>query len=215
MENKLLDEALKYATKFGWAVFPVSNKTKKPLTPHGCKDAKKTPGPIKAWWKKWPDANIGVATGSLSNLVVIDLDIDEDKGLDGVHEMTIWENDNGDLPETARAITGRGGSHIYFHYEGSDLKNRTGISDGVDVRGEGGYVIAPPSIHPNGTVYEWECDPDEVSVAEVNEQVKKFLSIGSNIKQANEHFSLPDVINSGQRNTTMHKMACSLQSQGF
>ena len=215
MENKLIDYALKYAMKYGWAVFPVSNKTKKPLTPHGCKDAKKAPGPIKAWWKKWPDANIGIATGSLSNLVVIDLDIDEDKGLDGVHEMTIWEHENGDLPETARAITGRGGSHIYFKYEGSDLKNRTGIIDGVDVRGEGGYVIAPPSIHPNGTAYEWESDPDEVAVAAVDDQVKKFLSIGANIKQANEHFSLPETINSGQRNTTIHKMACSLQSQGF
>ena len=213
--NNLLNAALKYATEYGWAVFPVSQKTKKPLTPLGCKDAKKAAGPIKAWWKKWPDANIGVATGSSSNLIVIDLDIDEEKGLDGVHEMTIWENDNGDLPETARAITGRGGSHIYYRYDGSDLKNRTGIIDGVDVRGEGGYVIAPPSIHPNGTSYEWEYDPDEVSISEVNEQVKKFLSIGSNVKQANEHFSLPEVINSGQRNTTIHKMACSLQSHGF
>ena len=73
-ENKLLEAALKYATKYGWAVFPCSQKTKKPLTPHGCKDAKKTAGPIKAWWKKYPDASIGVATGSISNLMVIDLD---------------------------------------------------------------------------------------------------------------------------------------------
>ena len=65
-----LKAALEYANKYHWAVFPVSPNTKKPLTPHGCKDAKKTPGAIKAWWKKWPDASVGIATGSASNLVV-------------------------------------------------------------------------------------------------------------------------------------------------
>ena len=213
-ENKLLEAALKYATKYGWAVFPCSQKTKKPLTPHGCKDAKKTSGPIKAWWKKHPDASIGVATGSISNLMVIDLDVDEEKGLDGVHEMTLWEREHGDLPETARVITGRGGVHLYFTYDGIEQTNRTGILEGVDVRGEGGYVIAAPSIHPNGTLYEWEFNPEEVEIAKPDDIVKKFLATGSETKEAKEHFKLPDVIPSGSRNETMHKLACSLQSQG-
>lgn len=213
-ENKLLEAALKYATKYGWAVFPCSQKTKKPLTPHGCKDAKKTSGPIKAWWKKHPDASIGVATGSISNLMVIDLDVDEEKGLDGVHEMMLWEREHGDLPETARVITGRGGVHLYFTYDGIDQTNRTGILEGIDVRGEGGYVIAAPSIHPNGTLYEWEFNPEEVEIAKPDDIVKKFLATGSETKEAKEHFKLPDVIPSGSRNETMHKLACSLQSQG-
>ena len=83
MSNKLLEAAIKYATEYGWAVFPCSSTSKKPLTPHGCKDAKKNVGAIKAWWKKWPDASIGVATGTASNLIVIDEDLDEDKGLNG------------------------------------------------------------------------------------------------------------------------------------
>ena len=148
MENNLLNAALKYATKYGWAVFPCSQSTKKPLTPHGCKNAKKDPGAIRAWWKRYPDASIGIATGSISNLIVIDEDIDEDKGLDGPHAALLWERDNGDFPETLVAITGRGGRHLYFKYDGEDIKNRAGILEGIDVRGEGGYVIAPPSVHP-------------------------------------------------------------------
>ena len=215
MENKLLDAALKYATQYGWAVFPCNPQTKRPITPHGFKDAKKDPGPIRAWWKRYPDANIGIATGSMSNLLVIDLDLDADKGTNGVHEMLMWEQDHGELPETARAITGRGGAHIYYHYEGTDFKNRTGIIDGVDVRAEGGYVIAPPSIHENGTAYEWEDSPEDVGISEIDENVRKFLAIGANEREAHEPLKIPATIESGYRNSTLHKLACSLQAQGL
>lgn len=217
-ENKLLNAALKYAKEYGWAVFPVSPKSKRPLTPNGFKDAKKTPGPIKAWWKRYPNASIGIATGSMSNLVVIDEDIDEDKDLDGVHEMILWERENGTLPETISVITGRGGSHRYYHYKGDDLESRIGIIDGVDVRAEGAYVIAPPSVHPNGTLYEWENDPDDVQIADVDDVVKKFLMTGSqksNVKEVKGSFKLPTVIESGKRNSTLHKLACSMQAQGI
>lgn len=211
--NELLDAALKYATKYKWAVFPVSQQTKKPLTPHGCKDAKKDPGAIRSWWKRYPDASIGIATGSASNLLVIDEDVDEDKGLNGVHEMQIWETDNGELPETVRAITGRGGAHLYYRYEGKDLGNRAGVIEGVDIRGEGGYIIAPPSIHPNGTQYEWECDPEETEISDINDTIKKLLAITK--KSSREKFKLPKIIESGQRNSTLYRFACSLQSQGL
>jgi predicted P-loop ATPase len=211
--NELLNAALKYATKYKWAVFPVSQQTKKPLTPHGCKDAKKNTGAIRAWWKRYPDASIGVATGSASNLLVIDEDVDEDKGLNGVHEMQLWERDNGELPETVRAITGRGGAHLYFHYSGKDLGNRAGVIDGVDVRGEGGYIIAPPSIHPNGTQYEWECDPEETELSEIDDNVKKLLALTK--KTPGAKFKLPQKIEAGQRNSTLYRFACSLQSQGL
>lgn len=212
-DNELLTNALKYANQYGWAVFPVSAETKKPLTPHGCKDAKKDPGAIRAWWKRYPNASIGVATGAISNLIVIDEDIDEDKGLNGYQEVTQWERINGDLPETVRAITGRGGAHLYFRYTDKDIKNRAGILEGVDVRGEGGYVIAPPSYHPNGTQYQWEEDPEETPLADVNETVKKFLEIGHT--SALTTFKLPQVIPSGQRNATLYKLACSLQARGL
>ena len=214
-ENINLKAALHYAAKYGWAVFPIRPETKKPLTPHGCKDAKKDTGPIKAWWRKWPNASVGIATGSISSLVVIDEDLDEDKGVDGIQTMAAWEKDNGELPETVRAITGRGGAHLYFHYTGSDIGNRAGIIEGVDVRGEGGYVIAPPSIHPNGASYEWECDPEETPLAEVNEIVKRFLSTGAAGREDGEKFQLPQIIESGHRNQILYSFACSLQAQGL
>lgn len=211
--GECLQAALKYATKYGWAVFPVSQKTKKPLTPHGCTDAKKDPGAIRSWWKKWPDASIGVATGSASGLLVIDEDVDENKGIDGIQEVRKWERDNGELPETITAITGRGGYHLYYRYDGDDLKNRAGLLEGVDVRGEGGYVIAPPSKHPNGTEYSWEYDPDDTRIAEIDEHVLSFLGVGK--RSQNPQFKMPDSIPNGSRNDTLYRLACSLQAQGL
>lgn len=215
-DNRNLQAALVYASKYGWSVFPVRAESKKPLTPHGCKDAKRDPGAIKNWWRKWPDASIGIATGSISNLIVIDEDIDDEKGLDGYMSVTEWERENGvQLPETARAITGRGGAHRYYHYTGKDISNRTGILDGVDVRGEGGYVVAPPSVHPNGTEYAWEDDPADTPIADVDDVVKKFLAIGSSAREDGEKFQLPQIIESGKRNSTLYSFACSLQAQGL
>ena len=214
MSNQLLEAAIKYATKYGWAVFPVG-RNKKPLTPNGCKDAKKTTGAIKAWWKRHPDASIGIATGSISNLIVIDEDVDEDKGLDGIRSVREWENINGELPATVMAITGRGGSHMYYRYTGSDIKNRPGLLEGVDVRGEGGYVIAPPSLHQNGTNYQWEYDPDEVQIADLNESVKRFLQLTKSGSFNRQSFDVPEQISSGSRNDTLYRLACSLQAQGL
>lgn len=213
--NKLLDAAIEYATKYKWAVFPCSPMSKKPLTPHGCKDAKKSVGAIKAWWKRWPDASIGIATGSVSNLIVIDEDLDEDKGLNGYEEVSEWERINGALPATVQCITGRGGYHLYYQYDGTDIKNRAGILDGVDVRGEGGYVIAPPSMHPNGTEYQWEDAPDEVDLAPIDATVRRFLFGESEKPKTAADFKLPDRIQSGERNDTLFRLACSMQSQGL
>lgn len=215
MGNRFLDAAIKYATQYGWAVFPVSPNTKKPLTPHGCKDAKKTVGPIQAWWKRYPDASIGIATGSMSNLIVIDEDIDEEKDLDGFQSIRRWERENGELTETAYVLTGRGGNHRYYHYTGKDIGNRTGLLEGVDVRGEGGYVIAPPSIHPNGTEYTWEADPDELPVADVDDTILRLLGHKAKQDQGGTEFKLPARIKSGERNDTLFRLACSLQAQGI
>lgn len=208
-----LDAAIKYATKYGWAVFPVRPETKRPYTPHGCLDAKKNVGAIRTWWKKWPDASVGIATGSASNLIVIDEDVDDDKGIDGIQSIRLWEKEHGELPETVTAITGRGGYHLYFRYTENDLKNRTGLLEGVDVRGEGGYVVAPPSVHPNGTEYQWEFDPDDYKPAELNQSAIDLLN--SDEDEEPHTFELPNRILSGQRNSTLFKLASSLQAQGL
>ena len=213
-DNKNLDAAIKYATRYGFAVFPVAPNSKKPLTPNGFKDAKKDVGAIRFWWKKWPNASVGIATGAASQLVVIDEDVDYDKGLDGRESIWQWQRDHSPLPDTARVITGRGGVHLYYHYEGTDIKNSTGLLDGVDVRGEGGYVIAPPSTHPNGTEYAWEDDPDDVGLTDLDDVVRELLDPKRRQPEA-ERFALPDKIQSGSRNDTLYRLACSLQAQGL
>ena len=208
----LVNEAIKYA-ELGFAVFPV-RQNKAPFTPHGCKDAKTDIRAIKAWWKRYPDANIGIATGSASGgIVVIDIDIDEDKGVYGDESLREWERENGELPETWRAITGRGGYHIYYRSD-EKIKNTTNLYPGIDIRGEGGYVVAPPSIHQNGTCYQWEYDPDDTDLHFADQQVMKFIKGNKNTEQR-EKFKLPDKIKSGERNDTLYRYGCSLQAKGY
>lgn len=208
----LLQEAIKYA-EMGLAVFPV-RPNKSPYTPHGCKDAKTDLRAIKHWWSKWPDANIGIATGSKSGgIVVIDIDIDENKGVYGDESLKEWEAEHGELPETWRAITGRGGYHYYYRSD-ETIKNATGIYPGVDVRGEGGYVIAPPSIHSNGNSYQWELDPDEVDLHFADQQVMEFIN-GVTQEPHKEKFKLPERIKKGERNDTLYRYGCSLQARGY
>ena len=198
--------------KRGLAVFPLEEKGKRPKTRNGFKDATTDAAQVKAWWQQWPNANIGIATGKRSGgIFVIDLDIDEDKGIDGYHTLEDWQRENGKFPETWTAITGRGGYHLYFH-SNSEIKNRAGIIDGVDVRGDGGYVVAPPSIHSNGNRYEWEYDPEEFDLAEANNNVKYFLDTG--INSPGERFSMPDIVNAGERNDMIFRFACMMQAKG-
>lgn len=209
----LVEKALEYA-EMGLAVFPV-NRNKSPCTPHGCKDAKTDPGAIRAWWKKWPDANIGIATGSKSGgIVVIDVDIDENKGIYGNDSLREWEHDNGELPETWRSITGRGGYHIFYRTD-EVIKNTTNLYPGIDIRGEGGYIIAPPSLHKNGREYEWEYSPDDVELHFADDQVMRFIRKSEHSQSVKQHFELPESIMEGQRNDTLYRYGCSLQSQGY
>jgi len=142
MENELLNAALGYI-KHGFYVFPLKPKSKAPLTPNGFKDASNNREVIKAWWEKYPSANIGIATGEVSNLMVIDVD--------GEYPDTFPC-----IPKTATVKTKKG-YHLYLKYpKGQMIKSRTKI-DGhdVDVRANGGYIVAPPSIHPDGGCYEF------------------------------------------------------------
>lgn len=212
----MMDQAIKYA-EMGLAVFPV-RQNKAPFTPHGCKDAKKDKRAIKNWWSRYPDANIGIATGSISGgIIVIDIDIDEDKGIYGDDSLRNWENENGELPETWRAITGRGGYHIYYRSD-EKIKNTTNLYPGIDIRGEGGYVIAPPSIHLNGNYYRWEIDPEDTDIHFADQQVMKFINGAgkqSGIVEQKPKFKLPDRIKEGARNDTLYRYGCSLQSKGY
>ena len=204
--------ALRYA-HLGLAVFPVKEKGKAPATPHGCKDATTDALQIETWWNINPQHNIGIATGSRSGgLVVIDLDIDEEKGKNGYETLKEWQKEHGDLPETWISITGNGGYH-YFYRDTAANKNKVALYDGVDIRGEGGYIVAPPSIHPNGHTYEWEQEPGEYEIAQVNGQVIKFL-LGP-APEKKQYFHQEEIIPEGQRVSTLIQLIGSQRSKGL
>ena len=144
-ENTMLKSALAYAAQ-GIAVFPCTSKNgaKKPLTKSGFKNASTDPGVITEWWTKTPDALIGAPTGETAKFFV--LDIDCKNKVNGFISLDNLVVEHGPLPATRTVSTPSGGEHVYFKHPGSKVKTNAGIlAPGVDVRGDGGYIILPPS----------------------------------------------------------------------
>jgi hypothetical protein len=152
-----LEAALDYATK-GLPVFPCNPLDKRPLTPHGFKDATTDEAQIRAWWGRWPNAMIGAPTGPASGAWVLDPDVDPVKQLDGLAALAQLTAYHGALPQTQTSITPRGGRHLFFAWDPHvEIRNsESKIRSGIDVRGNGGYVCLPPSRSANGGAYQWE-----------------------------------------------------------
>lgn len=130
--------AARYAER-GWPVFPCNGKV--PLTEHGMLDATTDPRQVEEWWRQWPGANVAIATGAGSGLVVLDVDGDE-----GTESLRRLERDHGDLPRMWSVVTPSGGQHFYFRHPGREVPSSAGkLGPGLDIRADGGYVIAPPS----------------------------------------------------------------------
>jgi hypothetical protein len=124
---------------------------KRPLMRNGHWDATTDPRIIERWWQWWPSANVGVPTGKKSGVVVLDVDVD-DGGLESLAKL---ERAVTPAPKTTRARTGGGGIHVFFRYpRGTEIRNSAGLlGPGLDVRGEGGYVVVPPSRTQSS--YKW------------------------------------------------------------
>src|SRR5215813_6194441 len=152
-----LDDALEYVRK-GLPVFPCSPLDKKPLTPHGFKDATTDEAQIRAWWGGWPNAMIAAPTGPASGVWALDPDVDSVKQLDGVAVLNQLVAQHGPLPQTLTSITPRGGKHLFFAWDPNiDIRNsESKVGPGIDVRGNGGYVILPPSRSGTGGAYQWD-----------------------------------------------------------
>ena len=167
-----------YAERRGWEIVPLygvvdgrcecgdgqcSHSGKHPRTPRGVNTASREVAQVEDWWSKHPNSNLGIATGVTSNLIV--LDVDCDRG--GDRALAELEHRYGPLPPTVRAVTGRG-EHLYFRHPGGRVPNSNDkIARGLDIRGDGGHVVAPPSLHASGRSYAWrdDHDPREISVA--------------------------------------------------
>src|SRR6516165_9045474 len=149
-----LAHVVAYASS-GWPLFPCSPTDKSPLTRFGFKDATTEIAQLRKWWEKWPDAMIGLRTGPDAGVFVLDVDRDETSGIDGFVALAALEKRYGNLPETLRSTTPRGGSHYFFSWR-DGIKNSAGkLGAGLDVRGDGGYVILPPSHRADGQGYDW------------------------------------------------------------
>lgn len=121
---------------------------KHPRTRNGLHDATTDAGTITRWWSMWPDANIGMPTGKASGVVV--LDVDE------FDSLTALEEEHGKLPDGPVVLTGGGGLHLYFRAPDLVIPNSASkLGPGLDIRGGGGYVVLPPSLHVSGKRYQW------------------------------------------------------------
>lgn len=162
-ENSLLAAALAYAA-MGLPVFPCAPRTKIPRTEHGFLDATTDEATIRGWWTRWPLANIGMPTGKPAGCFAVD--IDPAKG--GDESIERLESEHGRLPDTTESHTGGGGRHKLFGHPGGYVKcSESELAPGVDIKGDGGYIVLPPSIHPSGKPYVWELSSDIANVRPV------------------------------------------------
>jgi hypothetical protein len=165
-----IDAAVIYARR-GWAVFPChcpapggcscgkrdcSSPAKHPRVASGLKSATTDEEQIREWWARWPRANVAIRTGAISGLVVLDIDPQHD----GERTLGWLLGQHPDLGATRTIRTGSGGRHLYFAHPGGTIRNDAGkrLGPGLDIRGDGGYVIAPPSRHARGGVYRVEAN---------------------------------------------------------
>lgn len=213
----MINHALFYASK-GWPVLPVHtirnghctcgrnncrSAGKHPMIEHGLTDASLDTEKIREWWGQWPDANIGVLTGELSGIICMDIDDLDAGGLNG-HK----------IPDTVWQTTGSGGRHYLFQHPGESVKTTTKVLPGIDSRGDGGYILVPPSAHISGGVYRWENDPAFMDLAPAPDfWLEKVCGEGSK----NERVIVPATENiaEGGRNNYLTQKAGTFRRSGM
>jgi len=206
----LSQAALSYARR-GWPVLPIRAGSKEPATAHGVKDATTDEATICRWWATWPRANLGVATGSVSGLVVLDVD-PRNGGDESLHDL---EARYGPLPDTVTALTGGGGQHRYFSLpEGVTVRSRV-LAPGPELKGDGAYVVAPPSVHPSGQLYRWELTrgPGDVPLASLPAWLLELAQDGRSPDRYDAFDGHP--IPEGHRHTHLVSLAGKLRRDGL
>ena len=174
------DAAAFYAGRLGWPVVPIAgmigdhcgcrrragceHPAKHPLTPGGIKAASADPDQVREWWTHWPWAGVGLLTGARSGLVVVDID----PAHGGRESLAALRSERSELPRTLYARTGGGGWHLFYAHPGHHVANSTGrlgsrTVPGVDLRADGGYVVAAPSGHRSGGRYTWASGPETLA----------------------------------------------------
>jgi hypothetical protein len=170
---------------------------------------------IEEWFERWPSANVGLVTGRISGIVV--LDVDPRHG--GLESLAGLEAEHGPLPRTVEALTGGGGRHIYFAHSGAELANRVNLRPGIDLRADGGCVVAPPSLHRSGHRYEWAagCAPQERALAGMPAWLARAVRAAGRPRHtlADWRRLVSDGVAEGERNNTLASLAGHLLWHGL
>jgi hypothetical protein len=212
---ELLQAALSYAAR-GWAVVPLAPGTKRPRIRTGTDHAEGAsidPGTLRGWWKRWPDSSVGIVTGRVSGLWV--LDVDGPEGEEALEEL-LREQD--DFPAGPIVRTGGGGLQYFFRYPeigaGERVKcSASELAPKLDVRGDGGLVVAPPSVHKSGNRYAWYVSPDQGLSPAPEWLLARVLAKAPFLAPVRS--LLPETVPAGQRNRWLYGRACALRGQGF
>jgi putative DNA primase/helicase len=214
-----VDHAVLYAEK-GWHVLPLhsvidgkctcgkpscTSAGKHPQTINGLKSATTDLDTINTWFKHWPKANIGIATGAISGIGVLDID-PKHGGSDTLDELT---HKYGKIPDTVEAITQSSGSHIIFQYEEGFRTTAGKLGRGVDTRGDGGYIVASPSKGLLGQ-YQWEAssEPDNCPIAKCPGWIIQLLNKDKNLEYVSEK------IVAGLRSSYLCSIGGTLRTRG-
>ncbi len=152
----ILKAALDYG-RLGWSVIPIEPRGEGALIPWEVHQYRQAEVPeIAEWLQRWPDANLAVVTGVASALVVLGIDA---RGGAGANLEDLCRQ-HGPLPETVESLTGGGGRQLFFAHPGSLVPGRVDLAPGIELYGDGGYVVVPPSTHESGETYRWIRAPD-------------------------------------------------------
>jgi hypothetical protein len=204
--------ALSYLAR-GWSVLPVRSHDKRPLVRwEALQTTRPSQADVREWYRRWPDANVGIVTGEISNLVV--LDIDPKHGGDEALERL--QARLGALPPTVESRTGGGGRHLYFAHPGVLVRNRAGLAQGIDLRGDGGYVVAPPSVHPTGQRYAWVAGraPEDVALAALPRWLLRGFAVRAGRSLGEWQRLVREGVPQGERNSTIASLTGHLLWHG-
>lgn len=168
---------------------------------------------IQENWSKWPSANIGCRC---CGFAVLDIDV-HDEAHDGRETLRDLEKEHGVLPDTWICLTPSGGVHYYFRCDDPLITKFIGLADGIDLIGNTGYVLLPPSIHPSGGRYEWDAGhlPSETPLADLPDWLHEMALKRSAEENQSASHEIPETIEPGSRNKELFYHACRLRGQGF
>ena len=201
-ENATLTAALEYVGR-GWAVIPLPHKSKKPVIPWAVYQTRRpTEGELRGWLGNGHASNLALVCGQVSGVMVLDVD-----GPDG--EASIRGRE---LPPTPAVKTGKGW-HYYFRHPGGEIGNKAGMLPGLDLRGNGGYVVLPPSVHPSGNAYEWTISPDDMPLADPPAWLMSLLTAVNGPTPAAP--AIGETIAAGGRNATLASLAGTMRRRNL